>query len=68
MVSLMLSHSGNTAKAVFQDFHNSQQRPDEKVRLVQTKLIMSDIKSLETCNDFYPSCLNLKINAYRLPA
>ena len=57
MVSLMLSHSGNTAKAVFQDFHNSQQKPDEKVRLVQTaaKLILSDIKSFETGNDFYPS-------------
>ena len=55
----------NTAKAFLQDFYNSQQKPDpikEKVRLVQTaaKLIMSDIKSLETCNDFYPSCDEIK--------
>ena len=50
----------NTAAAILQDFYNSQQKPDlssEKIRLVQTpsKLIMSDIKLVETENNCYPS-------------
>ncbi len=51
----------STAKAVLQEFCISQQRSDpntEKLRFVQTaaKLIMSDIKSVETSHDHYPSC------------
>ena len=50
----------NTAAAILQDFYNSQQKPDlssEKIRLIQTasKLIMSDIKLVETENNCYPS-------------
>ena len=50
----------NTAAAILQDFYNNQQNPDlssEKIRLVQTasKLIMSDIKLVESENNCYPS-------------
>ena len=50
----------NTAAAILQDFYNSQQKPalsSEKIRLVQTasKLIMSDIKLVETENNCHPS-------------
>ena len=50
----------NTCAAILQDFYNSQQKPDlssQKIRLVQTasKLIMSDIKLVETENNCYPS-------------
>ena len=45
---------------ILQDFYQSQQKPDlssEKIRLVQSasKLIMSDIKLVETENNCYPS-------------
>ena len=55
----------NTAAAILQDFYNSQQKPDlssEKIRLVQTasKLIMSDIKLVETESNCYPSYADFK--------
>ena len=50
----------NTAAAILQVFYNSQQKPDlssEEIRLIQnaSKLIMSDIKLVETENNCYPS-------------
>ena len=50
----------NTAAAILHDFYSSQQKPDrssEKIRLIQTasKLIMSNIKLVETGNNCYPS-------------
>ena len=50
----------NTTAAILQDFYNGQQKPDlssEKIWLIQTasKLIMSDIKLVETENSCYPS-------------
>ena len=50
----------NTAAAILQDFYNSPQKHDlssGKIRLVQTasKLIMSDIKLVETENNCYSS-------------
>ena len=56
----------NTAAAILQDFYNSQQKPDlssEKIRLIQTasKLIMIDIKLVETENNCYPSYVDFEL-------